>query len=313
MKIRTLLTSGLLWGFSLAAVADTVGVGTMSQGTISFTTGSVIAKVMNEKMGLQARVQPNSGETVLVPLVSRGEIQFGIANVLETQEAVNGLGAFSGRPQPNLQVAAALFPLRTALFVRADSPYQSIADLKGQRITVGFSAMGSVDRVVKALLASGGLRDGDYRPVLVPNVVAAADQLANGRADAFFFAVGGAKVAEVNASIPLRALPMPTDEASVARAKAIFSGGYPILVRAGQNLAGVTSDISVMGYDNMLLTSATISPELVKKVLSGIVANRDSLIEAFPLFRGLDPKQMVKTELPVTYHPASIEWARSQR
>ena len=68
-----------------------------------------------------------------------------------------------------------------------------------------------------------------------------------------------------------------------------------------------------MGYDNMLLTSAAISPELVKKVLSGIVANRESLIEAFPLFRGLDPKQMVKTELPVTYHPASIEWARSQK
>jgi len=313
MSFKKFMLAGLIIASSAVAQASTVGVGTMPQGTISYTTGSVIAKVMNEKMGMQSRVQPNSGETVLVPLVSRGELDFGIANVLETQEAINGLGAFNGRPQPNLQVAAALFPLRTALFVRADSPYQSIADLKGRRITTGFSAMGSVDRVVKALLASGGLKDGDYRPVLVPNVVAAADQLVNGRADAFFFAVGGAKVAEVNASIPLRALPMPTDAESVARAKAIFGGVFPTTVAAAQNLAGVNVDTAVMGYDNMLLTSANTSPELIKKVLTGIAENKEALIEAFPLFRGLDPKQMVKTDLPVTYHPASLEWARGRQ
>ena len=65
-----------------AVAAGTVGVGTMSQGTLSFSTGSVIAKTMKEKMGLEARVQPNSGETVLIPLIDSGELDFGIANAL---------------------------------------------------------------------------------------------------------------------------------------------------------------------------------------------------------------------------------------
>jgi TRAP transporter TAXI family solute receptor len=313
MNIKSMVLTGLLFAASAVHANTTVGVGTMSQGTMSYTTGSVIAKVMKEKMNLEARVQPNSGETVLVPLVNGGELEFGIANILEAQEAVSGHGTFKGRPQTGLRIAAALFPLRTAYFVRADSPIKTMADLKGKRVTVGFSAMGSVDRIAKALLASGGLNDGDYRPVLVPNVVAAADQLLNDRADAFFFAVGAAKVTEVNASVPLRALPMPTDAGALARAKAIFGDGYPAPVLAAQGMAGVGENISVMGYDNMLLTSDKTKPELIKQVLSGIADNKAALVEAFPQFRGLDPKLMVKPELQVPYHPASLEWARSLR
>jgi uncharacterized protein len=313
MNVKSMVLTGLLFAASAVHANSIVGVGTMSQGTMSYTTGSVIAKVMKEKMSLEARVQPNSGETVLVPLINGGELDFGIANILEAQEAVSGEGTFKGRPQANLRIAAALFPLRTTYFVRADSPIKTIADLKGKRVTVGFSAMGSVDRIAKALLASGGVQDGDYRPVLVPNVVAAADQLLNNRADAFFFAVGAAKVTEVNASIPLRALPLPTDAASLARLKAIFSDGYPSPVMAAQGMAGVTENMSILAYDNMLLTSDKTKPELIKQVLTGIAENKSDLVAAFPLFRGLDTKLMVKPELQVPYHPASLDWARSQR
>jgi TRAP transporter TAXI family solute receptor len=313
MNVKSMVLTGLLFAASAVHANSLVGVGTMAQGTLSYTTGSVIAKVMKEKMGLEARVQPNSGETVLVPLINAGELEFGIANILEAHEAMTGQGAFNGRPQAGLRIASALFPLQTAYFVRADSPIKSLADLKGKRVTVGFSAMGSVDKIAKALLASGGINQGDYRPVLVPNVVAAADQLLNDRADAFFFALGAAKVAEVNASVPLRALPMPTDAASQARAKAVFGDGYPAPVLATQGIVGVTENMSVMGFDNMLLTSEKTKPELIKQVLSGMAAHKADLVAAFPGFRGLDPKQMVKPSLQVPYHPASLEWARSQR
>jgi TRAP transporter TAXI family solute receptor len=311
--IRNLSLSVAMTAAASLASAQNVGVGTMSQGTISFTTGSVIAKVMKEKMGIETRVQPNSGESVLVPLINNGEIDFGIANVLESQQAFAGQGSFAGRPQPNLRIAAVLYPLRTAYFVRADSDIKSLADLKGKRVTVGFSAMGTVDIIAKALLATGGLKDGDYRPVLVPNVVAGADQLQNGRADAFFFAVGAAKVAEVNAAVPLRILPMPADEAAVARMRALFADGYPSTIQPGANFAGVSQPTVTLGYDNILLTNSRVSGELVTKVVSGLASNREALIEGFPQFRGLDPKQMVKPQLATPHHPASLEWAKTVR
>ena len=61
MNVKSMVLTGLLFMASAVHANSIVGVGTMSQGTMSYTTGSVIAKVMKEKMKLEARVQPNSG------------------------------------------------------------------------------------------------------------------------------------------------------------------------------------------------------------------------------------------------------------
>lgn len=308
------LAAGLMVGLGLlgTAQAQTVGVGTMSQGTISYSTGSALAKVMNEDMGLQARVQPNSGETTLLPLINSGDFDFGIANVLEVYEAYNGEGTFAGRPQPNLRVAAAMYPLRTAMYVRADSDIYSLEDLRGKRVTFGFSAMGSISVVMESLLANAGLTTSDIRPVMVPNVVAGADQLQNGRADAFFFAVGGAKTAEVNAVIPLRVIPMNTDDASVARMQAVFPEGYIAIAPPLPNFAGVSEPTPVLTYDNMLVTNASVSDERIQRVLDGMVNNIDSLIAGMPLFSGLIPDQVYKESILTPYHPAVIEWSKTR-
>ena len=80
MRMRELLAG--CTALLAAALLPSADVGTMAQGMVRFSTGSVLAKVMNEKMGLEARVQPTSGETVLVALINSGEIDFGIANIL---------------------------------------------------------------------------------------------------------------------------------------------------------------------------------------------------------------------------------------
>ncbi len=297
---------------SASAWADTVGLGTMSQGTLSFSTGSVIARVINDKAGLETRVQPNTGETVLIPLVDQGELDFGIANVLEGGDAFNGEFAFKGSPQKNLRIASVLYPLRVALFVRADSDIQSIDDLAGKRVTHGFSAMGSLDRVLGAVLANGGLADGEFKKVLVPNVVKGAEQFLNGRADAFFFAVGAAKVAEVDASVKIRVLPLGDNAAAVDRMHEVFPSSYLAKVPPLPNFAGVTEPTFVLAYDNLLLTATHVPDETVKKVVAGLAAYKKDLIAGFPLFRGLDPDKLVKPDMPLPFHSGSMDWAKNR-
>ncbi|MDF1553657.1 MAG: TAXI family TRAP transporter solute-binding subunit [Deferrisomatales bacterium] len=292
--------------------AATVGVGTMAQGTVSFSTGSVLAKVMKEKMGMNARVQPNSGETVLVPLINNGELDFGIANVLEAEDAYHGQHGFEGRAQKNLRIAAVLYPLRTALFVRKDSEFMKTSDLKGKRVTYGFSAMGTINTVMQSLLANSGLTEEDIKPVLVPNVVKGAEQFLNGRADAFFFAVGAAKVSEVNASIPLRALPMEDSPEAVKRFNDIFPGGYLFEVPPLPNFAGVLKPTKVLAYDNILLTGTHVSNEMAKAVAEGLAKYKDDLAAGFPLFRGLDPNRIYLEGTRVPFHPGTEEWAKSR-
>ena len=61
--------------------------------------------------------------------------------------------------------------------------------------------MRNIDMVTRAMLATAGLTEADVKPVLVPNVVRSADDFMAGNADMFFFAFGGPKVREVDATV----------------------------------------------------------------------------------------------------------------
>lgn len=287
-----------------ASAQGVIGVGTMSQGTLSYTTGSVIAQMMSERLGLQARVQPSSGESTLLPLLDAGELDFAIANALEAAEAHEGLGMFAGRPLRNLRVAAVLYPLRVALFARAEDGISTVAELRDKRVTSGFSAMGSVNTLLQAALAAGGVKLEDIRPAPTPSVAAGADQFADGRADAFFFAVGAAKVAEVDATVPVRILAIEDSPEALARVRAIFPEGYIAVAPAAPGMTGVPQPTPALAFDNLLLTRADAPEETVRAVVEGLAANREALIAGFPLFRGLDPQALTKPGLRVPFHDA---------
>lgn len=286
-----------------------LGMGTMAPGSLSYSTGSAIAEMMVRELGLETRVQPNSGESTLLALLDAGELDFAVANALEAAEAVAGEGAFAGNPQRELRVVAALYPLRVGLFVRADSPLRSVADLKGKRVTAGFSASAAIATLLEAALAGGGLGTEDITPVPVPNVVAGADQFADGRVDAFFFAIGAAKVTEIAASVPLRLLPLEDDAAAQERVAAVFAEAYVDHLPVDPGLADVTEPVPVLAFDNLLLTRAAVPDAVVAAVVDGLATHREALMAAFPPFRGLDRARLHQPDLRAPYHPAVIAWA----
>src|SRR5262249_11527900 len=188
------------------ARAQTYGLATMQPGTLAHATGSAIARVLKEKGGLNTLVQSTAGESVLIPMVAKGEIDLGIANLAEVQAAAEG----SPPLQPDLRLIGTIHPLRTAFWVRKDADMQSIADLKGKRVPLGYSAIRTVDMLVQAQLALGGVTANDVKPVLVPNAIRGADDFIAGSADALYFAFGGPKVREADATVGgIRVLAIP--------------------------------------------------------------------------------------------------------
>lgn len=311
MKFKFLAGLTLALGLAGTAMAQNVGVGTMSQGTMSYSSGSAIAKLIAEKTGMQARVQPNSGESVLIPMLGTGELDFAIANVIETGEAIQGERVFKDRPAEHLQIASVMFPLKTALFVREDSDIKTISDLKGKRVTHGFTAMSSLTTVLDALLATDGLKASDIQPVMVPNVARGADELASGNVDAFFFAVGAGKVTEVDASVGgLRMLPMNTDEKSLAAMRDIFPYGYPFVEEPRPGLPGFSEPTATMAYDNLLITGEDVPEEVVYKTVKTIYENQPELANSFAPYRGFDVELMYKDNMPGDFHKGAMRFYR---
>jgi TRAP transporter TAXI family solute receptor len=288
------------------ASAQTYGIGVMQPGTLNNSTGTAIAKVMQQKLGFQTRLQPNAGETTLLPLVDMGELDFGIANVLEVTEAFEGT-ARAGK-QANLRVVAAIHPLRVAFFVRKDAPIHAVADLKGKRVPLGFAAMRTIDTLAQAGLAAGGLTVTDVKPVLVPNVIRSADDFMSGAADAFFFALGAGKVSEADASVGgIRALPMPDTPEALLAAQKIFKYLYFSDMAPRPGLAGVTAFGKILTYDNLLVTGSNVKDEVVYKVLASLEEHKGDLVATAPWLSEYSAAQAYKA-FPAPYHPGAVRY-----
>jgi hypothetical protein len=307
--LRTLAAAALTGAIAAApASAQQLGIGTMGQGTAGYSMAAAIAKVLSDKAKLNVRVQPAGGTSQFVPLVDSGELDLGVVNIIEAKEALTGTGAFAGKKQANIRMAAVLYPFRSGMFVRNDSPLKTTADMKGARIAYGYTSQLTLKAITDAYLANGGLTIADAKQVLVPNVLRGADEIVAGRADATIFALGAGKVAEVNATVAggIRFLQMDDSPEGLARMQKVLPEAYIVTVKPSPALAGIVGDTKTMAYDYVLLAGKHVKNETVAQVVETLASNKPALVENFRAFAGFDPARMAKT-LPVEYHPGAIE------
>ena len=287
------------------AGAQTLGFTAMQPGTINHTTSSAIAKVLKEKGGLNTLVQPTAGETVMIAIVGRGEADFGMANAPEI-----GL-ALANNGQPNLRMIGAVYTLKTGFWVRKDSNMHTVADLRGKRVTMGYSAMRVLDPLSRAILATGGLTEMDIKPVLVPNVVRSADDFVSGASDMYMFAFGAPKVREVEASVGgTRFLAIP-DSPGMPAARAISPFGYLSDVAPGPIFVGVEQPMKTYTIDNILFTHAKVSDDVVYKLIETMEANKADMIAVAPNLREFAAANLNK-KYDFPYHPGALKYFKDK-
>src|SRR5882757_3698442 len=285
------------------ASAQTYGFATLPPGTLNHTTASAISKIVKEKGGINVLVQPTAGDQVINPMVGRGEVEIGITNIMEAQDALDG--TFK-----DMRIITAVHPLRTPMFVRKDSGMVKIADLKGKRVTMGYSAMRNIDKTMRAMLATAGMTDADIKPVLVPNVVRSADEFMAGNADMFSFAFGGPKVKEADATVGgIRALEV--DEQGMAAAHKIMPWGYLTQIGPGPIFTGVEKPMKVYIFDNVLIASVKVPDDFIYKVLDLMEKNKDDLVAVQPVLREWTPAFGYK-QYGVPYHPGALKFFKER-
>ena len=300
--------AGLLAALALIAVppaqAQTYGFATLPPGSLNHTTAVAVSKVLKEKAGMNVLVQPTGGDQIIVPMVNRGEAEIGISNAPEVHNAYDGSNG--GPKATNLRIIGSAHSLLTAFWVRKDAPEKTIADLKGKRVVVGYSAMRVIDSLTKAMLATGGLTEKDIKPVLVPNVVRGAEDFSSGAADMFFFAFGAPKVREVDANVGgIRVLEL--DEKGMPAARKISKWGYLVPVQPGPIFVGVDHPMKVYAFDNLFFTYAGVKDEVIYKFLDTLLKNKADLVAVQPVLRGFSAETAYK-QYDVPYHPGALKY-----
>lgn len=294
--------------FNTPGNAQTIGIGTNPQGSLAYATGAAIAQVVSDNTELKARVIPQGGPVVTIPLVNNGELEFSISNAIPLAFAQSGKAMFKGRPQPGAQMAAAVFNLNVGFFVKKDSPIKSIADLKGKKISSEFVKQKNLALIGRAILATAGLTFDDVLGVPVPNGVRGIDDFIAGKIDAGNFSVTSGKVKQAHAAVGgIRWLPIPdTPEANAILAK-IAPGSFVQLAKPAPSRPGMEQPTGVFAAPFILVAGANTPDDVVYKVVKAMHANKAGLVASHKAFNGFQPKAMAP-DLGIPIHPGAAKF-----
>lgn len=300
-----------------ASAQQVVGFATNPQGTVGFSTGTAVAKIVTEKSGgVVARVEPRGGSTAYIPIINRGEIEFGFANVLEVQYAFTGTGTFEGKPNPNIRLVGVMYPLRTGLAVVADAGVKSIQDLhklKGKRIAAEFATLTIIATYIEGALANGNLSYADFRKVPVSDFSKGMSALGEGTVDITLISVGAGDAQKVNVELRSRGgfryVDLDDSPEALARFNKIMPGAEIVRIDPSPALPGVPEPTRIMQIAYVLLTHEKTSDDLVYRTVKALADNKPDLVAAMPAFNGFNRDRMAPKH-PVAYHPGAVKFYR---
>ncbi|MEZ5657138.1 MAG: TAXI family TRAP transporter solute-binding subunit [Burkholderiaceae bacterium] len=305
------LALGMSSVFPVSANAAPIGVVTSNPGSIYHSIGTAVAKVVNDA-GVPATVQPATSPNQYLPLISAGEFDIGPVNLQEASYAYQGGGWFDGRPNPGLRLISLLFPLRVTVFVRADSDMKTFTDLKGKRMTAGYTAQKTIVPQLAAMYATAGMSADDMVSVPVPSVVGGANAFMSGKADAFMFAIGAGKVREADAAVGgIRALAIENHDGAEKAAKQHWPVGYLTLVQPGKAAGpGIKEPTWMLTYPQAIVGGEKTSDDVAYRVAKAMYEGKDKLAAILPPFRNFDPAEMAGPNGGVPWPPGAVRFSR---
>lgn len=271
-----------------------------------------ICTLVNEKLGSQGYNclgQPALGSVLNIKAVSRGLLDFGVAQSDYNWRAYNGKKDWEGKPYKGLRSVFSVYPETVMLVTRVDAGITAVNDLRGKRVNTGNPGSGHHENAKDVLRIYGidRLQDISERR-LEPKEAARA--LWRKKIDAFFFTVGnpweeGQKLAK---RVKIRMVPID----SPGIKKFVAETSYNVVtVIPGGIYNGVDKDVSTFAVKATLVTSENASEESVYNVVKAVFENLDQFRKMHPAFASVQPEDMLEG-LSAPLHPGALRYYKER-
>jgi len=284
-----------------------LSIGTAPPGGAFFVVGGALAQVLDEysEQGWQVTAEATKGTQENIRRLSRGELDFALANAAISHFAVRGEGGWE--QAHDVRAVMTLAP-NVALFVAPKSNgIESLADLKGKRVVLGPAGAG-FEYFLRPILAAHGV-DWQELEGLYGTQTATVDMLADGVADAAFLggAVPTASLTQASTSMDLKFIPFDQEAVDGLLEE------YPFFARAtipGGTYRGQDDDFAGMNVGSMhFITSAATDEDLVYTVTATLWEHRERVVEKHAAGRAIQAAVIVR-DTGTPFHPGAERFYR---
>lgn len=287
-----------------------ITIGANPAGTNFNLVAGGFAKVLQETLDVPSILRPYSGSSVYVPMLERGEITLGINSSMDAYLAYSGQAPYPA-PMRRLRTLMAVYPLGYMYWVRASAGLTRIEDLRGRRVVLNYRGLPPLDRLNRAILASGGLTEDDVDAVTAAGLPEGARLVAEGRADAVAMGYRLPLVRQMHAGVPggIRFLTMGRDEAKVAE---IMPGASVITVEPGEAVVGIDRPTRLGVYQTYLNTGTHLSNDDAYRITAAIHAAWSGLRKDYAVLAPVEPTALSPQSPPIPYHEGAVAYLRDQ-
>jgi TRAP transporter TAXI family solute receptor len=236
---------------------------TGSTGGTYFALGGSIANTWNKHLAgkVQITSQPSGASVENIKRIGKGEAHLGMAMNNIADQAWKGEGdAFKDtKAIKNFRTIGVIYPEVYQGFVAADSPANSIADLKGKKVAIGPTGSGTAV-ISKDIFAEYGLQFSDFKPEFA-GFGDAANKFKDGHIDANFgvLSVPAAAIQDVMTARKIKIIEIKGPTFDKMKAKYPFFSQF--VIPAGTY--GNEKDVYTVSMQAALYCKADLKDDLV--------------------------------------------------
>ena len=248
------------------AAKTTVILGTATPGGGFPVYGDAVVEIVNAAdASLSLQPKNTKGSTENVPMLEAEQLDIALVQGEVIHEAFSGIG----RPPSKLRIVAAMYSSPGMYVVRADSPYRSIADLKGKPVAFGAKGSGLVILARYVLDGIGLDQDRDFQAIYLERAGDGPAMVADGRAAALWGAGLGwpGFAAVANAPGGARFIAPSADEMKRVLAKHNFL--RPLTIPAG-SYPGQSEAIASIGSWSFILARPTLPDDVAYRLVRAL-------------------------------------------
>ena len=280
-----------------------MSLGTAGTGGIYYPLGGALAarlSVMDTVRQYTAEVSGGSVENVNRLRERQTDLAFATGNTI--YEAATG-GQDYDEAVEGLRILAPLYPNMTHVLVSRGSTANSVAELRGQTVSVGAAGSGT-EQMARQVLAAYDLTYDDVTPRYL-SFTESATALKDGALDAAIISVGypAAAVLEATTTGGARLLAMETEKVDLLQSRypyysrgTIPQGVYPAM----------DGDVTTAAVLNWVVAMEDVPSEVVGHVLRLLAEDREELGQVHEMVNQIRMESLLVA--PIEAHPTTLEW-----
>lgn len=298
----------ILFGFSIGHAKSYKYMTILAAGTggVYYPLSGGIADILTKKKISSVSAEATGGSVENCTIVGRGRAEMGFTMGDAAYDAYNGIGKFEQFGKQPVLAMFSVYPSPMHILVLDKSKITQIADVKGQKISVGAFGSGT-ENMAKNMLEAVGISYGDIKPAFL-SFSETSMGLRDGVVDAGFMAVAipASAVLDLGSTRKVRFVPLSETEIKQVIDKYPYYSSITIPENGYSGIGGIVGDTPGVGVQNLIICHKDLPNDLVYNMVKAIFENQPRLVEVHQIATQMTLENAVKVPIPL--HPGAEKY-----